>query len=67
MGDDYALDQQAVDLILAADKAGLVVEGIPVAQRGPGGFEYARVLEVHPGPGCVQPLASLSCKMDPTV
>jgi len=45
----------------------LVVEGIPVAQRGPGGFEYARVLEVHPGPTCVEPLANLSCKMDPTV
>jgi ABC-type branched-subunit amino acid transport system substrate-binding protein len=45
----------------------LVVEGIPVAQRGPGGFEYARVLEVHPGPSCVQPLAGLSCKMEATV
>ena len=45
----------------------LVLEGIPTAQRGAGGFEYARVLEVHPGPSCVQPLAGLSCKMDPTV
>jgi ABC-type branched-subunit amino acid transport system substrate-binding protein len=45
----------------------LVVEGIPSAQRGPGGFEYAKVLEVHPGPSCVEPLASLSCKMEPTV
>jgi len=45
----------------------LVVEGIPSAQRGPGGFEYGRVLEVHPGPSVIQPLAGLSCKMDATV
>ena len=44
----------------------LVVEGIPTKDRGPGGFEYARVLEVHPGPSCVQPLAGLVCKMDAT-
>jgi len=25
------------------------------------------VLEVHPGPTFVEPLANLSCKMDPTV
>jgi branched-chain amino acid transport system substrate-binding protein len=42
----------------------LVVEGIPTKERGPGGFEYAKVLEVHAGPSCVQPLAGLSCKME---
>ena len=42
----------------------LVLEGIPEAQRGPGGFEYARVLEVHDGPAVVAPIASLSCKME---
>jgi ABC-type branched-subunit amino acid transport system substrate-binding protein len=42
----------------------LVVEGIPTKERGPGGFEYAKVLEVHTGPSCVQPLAGLSCKME---
>lgn len=45
----------------------LVVEGIPNAQRGAGGFDYAKVLEVHSGPSCVQPLSGLSCKMEPTV
>ena len=43
----------------------LVLEGIPEAQRGPGGFEFARVLEVHDGASVVAPLASLSCKMEP--
>ena len=42
----------------------LVLEGIPEAQRGPGGFEFARVLEVHDGVNVVAPLASLSCKME---
>ena len=42
----------------------LVVEGIPSAQRGAGGFEYAKVLEVHPGPSCIQPIAGLQCKME---
>ena len=42
----------------------LVVEGLPTKSRGDGGFEYARVLEVHPGESVVQPLAGLSCKME---
>jgi branched-chain amino acid transport system substrate-binding protein len=43
----------------------LVVEGIPESQRGAGGFGYAKVLEVHDGPSVVQPIAGLSCKMEP--
>jgi len=43
----------------------LVVEGIPEAQRGPGGFGYAKVLEVHDGSAVVQPIAGLQCKMEP--
>lgn len=43
----------------------LVVEGIPEAQRGPGGFGYAKVLEVHGGESVVQPIAGLACKMEP--
>jgi hypothetical protein len=42
-----------------------VLEGIPESQRGPGGFEYAKVLEVHDGPQVVAPLAGLACKMEP--
>jgi ABC-type branched-subunit amino acid transport system substrate-binding protein len=42
----------------------LVVEGIPESQRGPGGFGYAKVLEVHDGPSVVAPLAGLACKME---
>ncbi|HEX3463791.1 MAG TPA: ABC transporter substrate-binding protein [Candidatus Elarobacter sp.] len=42
----------------------LVVEGIPESQRGPGGFGFAKVLEVHDGPAVVAPLNSLSCKME---
>jgi branched-chain amino acid transport system substrate-binding protein len=46
----------------------LVVEGIPVKQRGTGGFEYAKVLEVHSGPSCVQPIGpGLVCKMETAV
>jgi branched-chain amino acid transport system substrate-binding protein len=45
----------------------LVVEGLPTKQRGANGFEYAKVLEVHPGPSCVQPVSTLVCKMEPTV
>ncbi|MEA2787296.1 MAG: branched-chain amino acid transport system substrate-binding protein [Candidatus Eremiobacteraeota bacterium] len=43
----------------------LVVEGIPESQRGPGGFGYAKVLEVHDGGAVVQPIAGLQCKMEP--
>jgi len=43
----------------------LVVEGIPESQRGPGGFGYAKVLEVHDGPTCVAPVDKLVCKMEP--
>ena len=43
----------------------LVVEGIPENQRGPGGFGYAKVLEVHEGPSCVAPVDKLVCKMEP--
>ncbi|HTD36082.1 MAG TPA: ABC transporter substrate-binding protein [Candidatus Limnocylindrales bacterium] len=43
----------------------LVLEGIPESQRGPGGFGYAKVLEVHEGPSVVAPLGSLVCKMEP--
>ncbi|HEY0383710.1 MAG TPA: ABC transporter substrate-binding protein, partial [Candidatus Elarobacter sp.] len=43
----------------------LVLEGIPESQRGPGGFGFAKVLEVHNGPSCVAPVASLVCKMEP--
>jgi ABC-type branched-subunit amino acid transport system substrate-binding protein len=43
----------------------LVVEGIPEAQRGANGFEYARVLEVHDGESVLEPLDKLSCKMEP--
>jgi ABC-type branched-subunit amino acid transport system substrate-binding protein len=45
----------------------LVVEGIPNADRGPGGFEYSRVLEVHPGESVVAPLSTLKCAMETTV
>ncbi len=43
----------------------LVLEGIPESQRGPGGFDFAKVLEVHEGDKVVAPLASLACKMEP--
>ncbi|MBV8150835.1 MAG: ABC transporter substrate-binding protein [Candidatus Eremiobacteraeota bacterium] len=43
----------------------LVVEGIPSKDRGPGGFEYAKILEVHPGESVIQPLTGLKCQMDP--
>ena len=42
----------------------LVVEGVPDSQRGAEGFGYANVLEVHEGPAVVQPLNTLSCKME---
>ena len=42
----------------------LVVEGLPEKDRGPGGFEYAKVLEVHDGPSVVQPVNGLACKME---
>ena len=42
----------------------LVVEGLPEADRGPGGFAFAKVLEEHNGPGIMAPLDSLSCKME---
>ena len=43
----------------------LVLEGIPESQRGPGGFDFAKVLEVHEGDKVVAPLSSLACKMEP--
>ncbi len=45
----------------------LVLEGIPTAQRGAGGFEYAKVLEVHGGDTVMQPMSGLKCKMEATV
>ena len=42
----------------------LVLEGIPESQRGPGGFGFAKVLEIHDGPSVVAPLGSLACKME---
>ncbi|MBV8750060.1 MAG: ABC transporter substrate-binding protein, partial [Candidatus Eremiobacteraeota bacterium] len=42
----------------------IVLEGIPEAQRGPGGFEFAKVLEVHDGPAVMAPVSSLACKME---
>ncbi len=46
----------------------LVVEGLPSSARGPGGFGYAKVLEVHSGPSCIQPIGpGLVCKMEATV
>jgi branched-chain amino acid transport system substrate-binding protein len=45
----------------------LVLEGIPNAQRGAGGFEYAKVLEVHPGESVMQPMSGLKCKMEATI
>jgi ABC-type branched-subunit amino acid transport system substrate-binding protein len=44
----------------------LVVEGIPNADRGANGFEYARVLEVHPGENVIAPVSTLKCAMEPT-
>ena len=37
---------------------------LPEADRGPGGFGFAKVLEEHNGPGIMAPLESLSCKME---
>ena len=37
----------------------LVVEGIPSKDRGPGGFEFAKVLEVHAGPVVVAAVGGL--------
>jgi branched-chain amino acid transport system substrate-binding protein len=45
----------------------LVLEGIPEKDRGAGGFEYAKILEVHPGESVLAPLGSLKCSMEPTV
>jgi ABC-type branched-subunit amino acid transport system substrate-binding protein len=42
----------------------LVVEGIPEADRNADGFNYAKVLEEHNGPGVMAPLESLQCKME---
>lgn len=43
----------------------LVVEGLPEKDRGAGGFQFAKVLEDHPGASVLQPLAGLACKMEP--
>jgi branched-chain amino acid transport system substrate-binding protein len=42
----------------------LVLEGIPEKDRGPGGFAFAKVLEVHVGLEVLQPPGSLVCKME---
>lgn len=42
----------------------LVVEGVPVADRGTGGFGYAKVLSEHSGQSVLEPLDALSCKME---
>ena len=42
----------------------LVVEGIPEKDRGPGGFDFAKVLEDHSGQTVLQPLDGLVCKME---
>ena len=42
----------------------LVLEGIPEADRGDGGFGFAKVLEEHNGPGVMAPLDGLVCKME---
>ncbi|MBV9438546.1 MAG: hypothetical protein JOZ24_00995, partial [Candidatus Eremiobacteraeota bacterium] len=43
----------------------LVVEGVPEKDRGPGGFAFASVKEVHAGPAVVAPVSGLACKMEP--
>ena len=43
----------------------LVVEGVPEKDRGPGGFAFASVKEVHAGPTVVAPVSGLACKMEP--
>jgi ABC-type branched-subunit amino acid transport system substrate-binding protein len=43
----------------------LVLEGVPEAQRGEGGFAFANVLEVHAGESVVQPISGLKCQMEP--
>jgi branched-chain amino acid transport system substrate-binding protein len=42
----------------------LVVEGIPEKDRTDSGLGYAKVLEVHEGTKVVQPVSTLSCKME---
>jgi len=42
----------------------LVLEGLPEADRGADGFGFAKVLEEHNGPNVMEPLDSLSCKME---
>jgi ABC-type branched-subunit amino acid transport system substrate-binding protein len=42
----------------------LVLEGLPVADRGAAGFEYARVLGEHSGPSVIAPVDGLACKME---
>ena len=51
-------DQQGVNSCL-------VVEGVPSAERGEGGFGFAKVLEVHSGESVAQPVSGLACKMEP--
>lgn len=45
----------------------LVMEGIPISQRGGDVFAFAKVLEVHPGEDISITQATSKCKIDPTV
>ena len=45
----------------------MVLEGIPLSERGRDAFAYARVLEVHPGAGIVTPENQSACRLDATV
>ena len=42
----------------------LVVEGVPVSQRGGDDFAYAKVLEVHNGDDVATPRADSKCKLE---
>lgn len=45
----------------------LVLEGVPMAQRGRDSFAYAVVLEVHPGEQIINPEDKSACKIDAAV
>lgn len=45
----------------------MVLEGVPLAERGGDVFAYAKVLEVHPGEQIAVSEAQSACKIDPAV
>ena len=45
----------------------MVLEGVPISERGGDVFAYAKVLEIHPGDAISIPESTSKCKLDATV